>query len=299
MIQGQAVLGYVVAALSGIAALAAMIQRIRSPRCTAVPFVILAVAVLGELFWFARIQVRTSDPQDYFPQVAALHDLSKLPEGRVTGIECLPANLSQMAGLSDVRGYDAVDPHYMVRLLGRASDLSAPAPPYAKTQWMMPLLIRKDSGGLRLSPILDMLNLRYVIVREKPLVDWPIVAQSEGYWILENKNASPRVYVPTKAVRSSDDEALKKMETPDFKPLAVAYLEESEQPAVGVSGRAAITTDLPARVELEVEMAKEGIVVLADSWAPDWTVTVDGEVARSLRESTPRCEAFACLSENT
>jgi uncharacterized membrane protein YfhO len=33
-------------------------------------------------------------------------------------------------------------------------------------------------------------------------------------------------------------------------------------------------------------MDKDGIVVLADSWAPDWSVTVDGKDAKSLRINT-------------
>lgn len=286
VIQEQAVLGYLFAALSGTAALAAMFQLLRCKRCTPLPFAILAVVVLADLLWFARVQVRTGDPLDYFPQVPALDDLSKLPRARVIGIECLPANLSQMAGLSDVRGYDAVDPHDIVRLLKLASDPSAPAPPYARTQWMIPLLMANEGGRTRLSPILDMLNLRYVIVRAKPLVDWPVVAQSASYWVLENTDASPRAFVPSKAVRGSDDEALSKMATLAFKPLEIAYLEESEQPVFEVSGKALITKDLASCVELNVEMNKEGILVLADSWAPDWTVQIDGEDAQSLRVNT-------------
>jgi hypothetical protein len=285
-IRGQALLGYLVAGILGFAALAAMIHRLRSPERTMISFGILSLVVIGELLWFARIQVRTSDPINYFPKVAAFSELAKLPKGRVIGVECLPANLSQMAGFSDVRGYDAVDPHFMVRLLERASDPSVRGPSYARIQWMMPRLIAEETGTVRLAPILDMLNLRYAIMRQKPLVDWPVVAQSEGYWILENPNASPRAFVPEKAIGDSDNGALKKMEAPDFKPLEVAYLEESEQPISEASGKVSITTDLPAHVELEVEIDKEGIVVLADSWAPDWTVTVDGQDAKSLRVNT-------------
>lgn len=285
-IRGQALLGYLVAALSGFAALAALVHRLRSQRGTAISFAILAVVVLGELLWFARVQVRTSDSINYFPQVTAFGELAKLPKGRVIGVECLPANLSQMAGFSDVRGYDAVDPYFMVRLLGRASDQSVPGLSYANTQWMVPRLIVEETGKVSVSPILDMLSLRYAIMRAKPLVDWPVVAQSDDYWILENPNASPRVFVPAKVIGESDRGALLKMEAGDFKPLEIAYVEEAEQPAFETSGKVSITVDLPAQVELDVEMDKEGVVVLADSWAPDWTVTVDGLDAKSLRVNT-------------
>jgi hypothetical protein len=285
-IRGQSLLGYLVVALFGFGALAAVIHRLRSQSETVVSFTILSSVMLGELLWFAGVQSRTSDTKDYFPPVAALDELSKLPKGRVIGVECLPANFTQMAGLSDVRGYDAVDPYLITRLLGRAADPSGPSPPYAKTQWMIPGLLADEAGKVRLSPILDMLNLRYLILSSKPLVDWPIVIESDGYWILENSNASPRAFVPKSAEVAADDEALKVMETLAFKPQDVAYLEDSEQSCSEMAGKVFIKEDLPSRVELEVQMDKDGIVVLADSWAPDWSVTVDGKDAKSLRINT-------------
>jgi hypothetical protein len=285
-IRGQSLLGYLVVALFGFGALAAVIHRLRSQGKTAVSFTILSSVMLGELLWFAGVQSRTSDTKDYFPPVAALKELSKLPKGRVMGVQCLPANLTQMVSLSDVRGYDAVDPYLITRLLHRAEDPTSSSPSYAKTQWMIPRLLADEAGKVRLSPILDMLNLRYLILSSKPLVDWPIVIESDGYWILENSNASPRAFVPKSAEVAADDEALKVMETLAFKPQDVAYLEESEQPCSGMAGKVFIKEDLPSRVELEVQMDKDGIVVLADSWAPDWSVTVDGKDAKSLRINT-------------
>jgi len=51
----------------------------------------------------------------------------------------------------------------------------------------------------------------------------------------------------------------------------------------GEPGSAVITRDEPELVEIATESGEPGLLVLADTWHPRWTVSVDGSEARLLR----------------
>ncbi len=55
--------------------------------------------------------------------------------GRVVGYACLPARFAEMAGLRDIRGYNAIDPERLMNLMGLAVDHGFHPLSYALTQW--------------------------------------------------------------------------------------------------------------------------------------------------------------------
>jgi hypothetical protein len=225
-----------------------------------------------------------SDPSLYFPRVNFLEQLARMTPGRIVGINCLPANLSQMVPLADIRGYDGVDPKPMMDLLTRVAGPQAIMFDHARTQWWSPSVLPQADGSCRLMPVLDMLGVRYVIYRGRPFPSVTPMLQSGSYWALENRFAMPRVFVPRRVESISDsDERLRRLTQMDFDPRAVAYVEDTVSlPRICV-GTANIIEEIPRRVTVALNMQTDGLVVLADAFDEGWHAYIDSTAAPILR----------------
>jgi len=244
---------------------------------------ILGSIMLGELLFFGFGRDLQCDWALYYPPIPALEQLAKAAPGRVMGCDCLPANLAGTCGLRDVRGYDAVDPTRMVELLILASEPSAVSRSYARTQGLVPKLKASGDGGIGLSPILDMLGVRYVIFRKPPFEGARTLFHEQDYWIMENAAALPRAFVPTHLeVIADHDTRLNKMASPQFDPREVAYLESAVDLPPICRGRAEMVEDLPSRVVIALQMETPGLVVLADRWDKGWQASLNGAPAPIL-----------------
>lgn len=78
-------------------------------------------------------------------------------------------------------------------------------------------------------------------------------------------------------------EALLRAQRPGFEPRRTVLLRSPDvpvEPAAGESPRAAVSWRRPEahRIVVEVDAPTRGWVVLAESWHPDWEVTVDGQI---------------------
>lgn len=246
----------------------------------------LVLALCLEPVMFARLQRRVAPAHTYFPRVPLFAALRSLPPGRILGVQCLPPNLAQPWHLRDVRGYDAVDPKNITRLLRLAACRDDNSPEYARTQWLVPALAPTTDGSMRLSPILDMLNVRYVVLPSKPLFSDVPIMEGDGFWILENKRVMPRSFVPRNVVPASDEHALEMMSSLDFDPAAVAYTELGTVRVSHSEGNVTIDADNAVYLRMTAAMHRPGVVVISDSWHPDWTVRVDGIAATPLRLNT-------------
>jgi len=158
--------------------------------------------------------------------------------------------------------------------------------PHALTQWIIPKIGVSPSGELRFPPILDMLNVRYMIFRGTPPADIKPHFQSDDYWAATNSQAMPRAYVPA-GVDVVDDEVVRKqrLADPDFDPRKVALVERTLAMDLREEcrGTARVTDEVPMRVTLAVEMQTPGLVVLADAWDPGWRAYLDGRQVEVLR----------------
>lgn len=246
-------------------------------------FPVLAILLVGDLLWFGHGRSAQCDPALYYPKIPVLNQITRSIPGRVIGIDCLPAPIVAVQGLSDVRGYDAVDPARMVDLLKTAA-APGPEPSYAAVQYLAPKGAIQPPGTIQLAPVLNMLNLRYLIFQGVPPPDFQPAFQGNGYWVLVNSNALPRAFVP-KSVEtvSSGREELEKLASPHFNPACVAYVESPVDLPASCRGVAEITNEIPTRVMMSVHMETPGLVVLADNWENGWRAYWNGKPVPVLR----------------
>jgi hypothetical protein len=272
------------AAVVCAAALMLWVVAFRAPRRLAAA--ILGIAVVAELVWFERGQNPQSDPSLYYPPIPELSTLANSPD-RIAGLYCLPPMLPQAYGLRDVRGYDAVDPARIVRLLTEIRHPKTMPIDYAMTQWWLMPLIKDGDGNFKIVPALSMLNLRYIIGRGKPpdLPRFkPLLVQGDDYWIYENPKALPRAYVPASVRVLSEKKTFelltdlnKTQSAMHFDPRAVGYVESDVGLKDQCRGTAEVTAETPCEVHVSVDMETAGLLVLADQWYPGWKASLNGQ----------------------
>jgi len=277
---------YAVGAVLSLAADVGWLTTFKSTRSLAWCRKAIIVLLPAQLIWFAWLERRQADRALYFPPVAALEKLAALPPGRIWGVDCLPPNMNQFCGLEDVRGYDSVDPSSVIRLFELARDPRSPPTPYALTQEALPTLVSTDHR-LKLHPVADLLNVRYLVLRTPPPSDFPLVVHQDDYWIVENRDALPRAFVPRSVrVVASDQEALAVMQSSRFNPRDTVLMSTDPKVGDAIQGTAAIRYETPTRASLDVDLRTDGIVVISDLWDPGWRAELDGTACPIHRVDT-------------
>jgi len=277
---------YAIGAGLSLAAEVGWLTTFKSNRILARCRVAIIVLLPAQLIWFAWIERRQADRALYFPKVAALEKLAALPPGRIWGVDCLPPNMNQFCGLEDVRGYDSVDPSRFVRLFDLARDPRSPSTPYALTQEALPALLSIDHR-VKLHPVADLLNVRYLVLRTPPPSEFPLVVHQDDYWIVENRDALPRAFVPRSVrVVGSDQEALAVMQSSKFNPRDTVLMSTDPKVGDAMQGTASIRYESPTRASLDVDLRTDGIVVISDLWDPGWRADLDGTACAIDRVDT-------------
>ena len=245
---------------------------------------VLGVVLVGDLLWFAYGRSAQCDPVLDYPRIPVLEQLARASPGRIVGYRCLPAQLAQTYGLRDIRGYDGIDPARLMDLMAIAAGPDSLRLPYALTQWFAPQATVSPPDGIRLSPVLDMLDVRYVIFRGSPPASIRPAFQGFDYWVLVNRAALPRAFVPRRVETVANDrERLDKLSAPQFDPREVAYIETPVGLPEFCRGSAEITSEIPTRVIVSVHMETPGLIVLADLWDKGWRAYLDGKPVPILR----------------
>jgi hypothetical protein len=246
-------------------------------------FSCLVTFLLADLLWFGYGRSAQCDPAQYYPKIPALDAISRSVPGRFIGVNCLPPAVAAGAGLDDIRGYDSVDPSRMVALLSSVAE-PGDEPSFAATEFLVPTNDISPPDRIRLPPILDMLNVRYVVYRGAPSPEMHPAFESPDYWVLINSNALPRAFVPNSLENVSDARAeLAKLSAPQFNPRDVAYVESGITLPDSPRGTAHITRETATHVTIGVHMETPGLVVLADRWDAGWHACYNGKPAPILR----------------
>lgn len=244
----------------------------------------LGLVLMADLLWFGWGRRPQCDPALYYPPVPVLAQVAKAAPGRVIGCDCLPANLAWMCGLRDARGYDGVDPARLVELEMLAADPRSTVPDYARTQWLIPRTTLTSGGDVQLSPILDMLAVRYLIFGGLPDPRTHPAFQGPDYWVLVNPDAMPRAYIPRQVEMVADNATrLRKLASSEFDPRDVAYLESPVDLSAPGQGTVDIVEEIPTRVTLSFRAETRSLVVLADLWDKGWRAYLNGQRVPVLR----------------
>jgi hypothetical protein len=129
------------------------------------------------------------------------------------------------------------------------------------------------------SPVLDLLNVRYLIAWEKLPFKLPKVASLPGHDLYENRDALPRFFLVSRVKRANNlNDALAEMKRPEFDPRREAIVE-------GATTALADASDLPPvrvvhyapeRVVLETAASTAAFLVSSETDYPGWKATIDG-----------------------
>jgi hypothetical protein len=146
------------------------------------------------------------------------------------------------------------------------------------------------------SPLLNLLNVRYIIIPNQIPSDgsrsdldalvakYPEVFGDDRIRVLGNGDALPRAWIVHDARTVTPDESLNLLASGEVDPRQTVLLETTA-PALSRADPArdesvAVSAYEDERVELTVEAATDGVVVLADAYDPGWSVYVDGKRTR-------------------
>jgi len=238
----------------------------------------------GELLWFGYGRSAQCDPALYFPPIPALEELRKSEPGRMVGMKCLPANMNEALCLPSIQGYDAVNPARLMDVLRIGMGPDSRRTGTGMVQFYEPKLEITPPDGVRLPPVLDMLNVRYVVFRRNPPADIHPPFQSPDYWVLVNRRALPRAFVPRRVETVlAEKTRLARLAAPAFDAREVAFVESPVPLSEECKGSARVVDENPCRVTLCAQMETPGLVVLADLWDPGWRALLDGKPVPILR----------------
>jgi hypothetical protein len=145
-------------------------------------------------------------------------------------------------------------------------------------------------GGLR-SPLLDLLNVRYLVVPTASRLDvsdtaalarYPQTVYSDSnVRILENPYAFPRAWIVHSAIQTTAMQALAEIDSGEVAARSIAVLEVDKTPPAlseGVgSERADVALDWPDRIVVHTSTTATGMLVLSEVYYPAWHAYVDNQ----------------------
>lgn len=131
------------------------------------------------------------------------------------------------------------------------------------------------------SPLYDLLGVKYVL-SSMPLESQKLkfIFRGDKYFVYENKKAFPRVWVADKNIVLKDRKKI--LESLDSGEINMRDTVFSDEPILlyvspeKLSFAARILQYKPDSVQIEVTVNKRSIMVLTDTFSPDWHVQVNG-----------------------
>ena len=143
-----------------------------------------------------------------------------------------------------------------------------------------------DPERAHMRKFLDAANIRWLIAGAPIQAPFPVVYNGPGGAVLENPTALPRAYLVGDAVAVPEGSEIETMRAASFDFRTTAVIDRPlTQPLPGgmVEGGARLLEHGPDRVLVETTASRDALLVLSDSYYPDWSVTIDGEPAPLYR----------------
>jgi hypothetical protein len=274
-------------------------------RFAAVAAVLAVALVFGELAWAARDFNAVTSPAIYEKAPPLVDALRKLPPGRVFRYRYYDHETSPVrVGLYPFTPGWALRPALYAQSLARLPHNANLIWHIAGINGLSPLQTRALKALMgqplaetslieyNLSPVLDLLNVRYVLTpRSKLPGDFRLLQEVGDIHVFENPHALPRAFIVHRAeVPLNDSGALATLRAPAPDYAGKVLIQDSATPLLSLSpGRAdadetaQITAEDDDEVNVEARLSRPGYLVLADQHYPGWTVEVDGRRAELLR----------------
>jgi hypothetical protein len=238
---------------------------------------VLPGVLLLDLFSFGR-NYNPSIPHDlHYPSHEAIDFVRKQPGlFRVLTLDGgFPPETNIVYGISEVRGYNALETSEYLAFLSAAGDYSVPYRHFRTLHFS-----RYESK------LADFLNVEYIIT-SRPL-DHPKLSLvwSGGAYVYRNGSAMPRAFVVHETEVLDDSTAVAaRLRDPAFDPGKTALLVQGPRlvDREGPDARVRILDYAPEAVRIEASLEREGVLVLGDAWYPGWTAAVDGLPADVLK----------------
>jgi hypothetical protein len=230
-----------------------------------------AMITFLDLFLVGNSFNPTVAPEDMLPTPGAIRFLQQdhsIYRVCGTGLILYP-NIGMVWGLQDMRGYDTVVPNRYMALMNRLE---------GHYQYHFHSLFTRADA-----PLLDLLNVKYLLTDQEPGEKWELVYENEGtVRVYRNRDVLPRAFVVYQAeIVGNPDESLERLLSEQFNFRERVILErpplnwsEPEQaPATAPEVRFRVYE--PNKVILDVCTEADGLLVLTDNYAPGWQAFLD------------------------
>ncbi|MEM7311191.1 MAG: hypothetical protein AAF682_31275 [Planctomycetota bacterium] len=241
------------------------------------------LVVAAELIAWGRGYNPEIEPDWVFPATPTTDFLAE-DEGlfRVLGIEqtTLRAGANLAYRVPMLTGYDKIEFEPQVELVELLSN--DPGDTFVSE---IPLFDRGEA-----LPLASALNVRYLVSTGELPPPLELAHTSPGgVHTYRNPFVLPRAFAATDVrVIEDKDERLAFLGSPELDPRTAVLSHEPEHAGYAAfraartdgaagEGTVEVVSYLPREVILEARLAAPGLVVLADTWAPGWNATVDGE----------------------
>jgi hypothetical protein len=255
-------------------------------RSTALALLVLGIA-LADLTFFGWKLNPSRAAQDLYPEMESVRFLQadesiyRTIRGPLSR-KVFPPNSLAVYGITDVQGYSPVLIDYYVEFLELIEDDMASARTVHSLKYA-------DSTT---SPLLDLLNAKYVITIADPGEEMTTLGRSDPNLglvydgevkIYENEDALARAFfVPGYVVVGDPAEALAVLGSSGFDPRASVILEKEPAPLTspgdaqpGLS-QVEVAEYTPNKVVVQVNLSADGFLVLSDLYYEGWRAFVDG-----------------------
>jgi hypothetical protein len=251
-------------------------------------FLFLTILILSYDLISFGLYYNTDSPKSLeYPQTEGIRFLKKDESAyRIITYGNFMHNSFAPFGIHDVGGYSS----FYFRRYGEFLHLSQNGPDAPVPEKLSRWIFFNQFG----SPLLDLINVKYVLFPPSVSVEFPKLSlvYDKEIKIYENKDAFPRAFfVPGYEYCESPESAYKTVggyQASDFRKKVVLEslppeaFRENSAPNSGES-QVTILSYAADRIEIEVSADQNGFLVLSDNYDPSWIAKIEGKEIKVLR----------------